>query len=59
MLPTSPRAGESFNAESTAAPTLDSSSDSSDSYTGDDAQRFLQEWRAAKDHYFKATQENG
>ena len=37
----------------------DSSSDSSDSYTSDDAQCFLQEWRAAKDHYSKTTCENG
>ena len=33
--------------------------DSSDSYTGDDARRFLQEWKAAKDHYSEATRENG
>jgi len=32
--------------------------DSSDSYTGDDTRRFLQEWKAAKDHYFEATLEN-
>ena len=37
----------------------DSSSDSSDSYTSNDARCFLQQWRAAKDHYSKATQENG
>ena len=37
----------------------DSSSDSSDSYTGDDARRFLQEWKAAKDRYSEATRENG
>ena len=33
-------------------------SDSSNSYNGDDARRFLQEWRAAQDYYFEATQEN-
>ena len=38
---------------------LDSSSDSSDSYTSDDARCFLREWRAAKDRYSKATQKNG
>ena len=36
----------------------DSLSDSSDSYNGDDARRFLQEWRAAKDRYSEATREN-
>ena len=59
LPPPPPRAGEPSNAESTAAPMLDSSSDSSDSYTSDDARRFLQEWRAAKDRYSKATRENG
>ena len=38
---------------------MDSSSDSSDSYNGDDTWCFLQEWRAAKDCYSKATQDNG
>ena len=38
---------------------LDSSSDSSNSYNGDDARRFLQEWRATKDHYSEVTRENG
>ena len=33
--------------------------DSSNSYYGDDARCFLQEWRAAKDCYFEATWENG
>ena len=33
-------------------------SDSSDSYNSDDAWRFLHEWRAAHDHYSKATREN-
>ena len=37
----------------------DSSLDSSDLYTSDDARRFLQEWKAAKDHYSEATQEYG
>ena len=50
-----PRAGEPFDAASSA---LDSSSDSSNSYNGDDAWRFLQEWREAHDRYFKATREN-
>ena len=35
------------------------SSDSSDSYNGDDARRFLQEWRAAQNRYSEVTQENG
>ena len=51
-----PRAGEPSNAVS-SAPT--SSSDSSDSYNGDDARRFLREWRVAQNRYSKATQENG
>jgi len=38
---------------------LASSSDSSDSYNGDDARRFIREWRAAQNRYSKATQENG
>ena len=54
-----PRADEPSSADSAAAPTLDSSLDSSDSYNGDDARRFLQKWRAAKDHYSEATWENG
>ena len=54
-----PEAGEPSNAASAAMPVLDSSLDSSDSYTGDDAQCFLQEWRVAKDRYSEATQENG
>jgi len=32
--------------------------DSSDTYNGDDAQHFLQEWRMAKDHYSEATWKN-
>ena len=34
------------------------SNHSSDSYTDDDAQHLLREWRAAKDRYSEATQEN-
>ena len=37
----------------------ESSRDSSDSYTSDDAQHFLREWRAAKHRYSEATRENG
>lgn len=37
----------------------DSSSNSSDSYNGNDARCFLQEWRVAQDRYSKVTQENG
>ena len=33
--------------------------DSSNSYNGDDTWHFLWEWRAAQDHYSKATWENG
>ena len=36
-----------------------SSSDSFDSYNGDNTRHFLQEWRVIKDRYSKATQENG
>ena len=36
-----------------------SSSDSSDSYNSDDAQRYLQEWRMAQNHYSEATWEIG
>jgi hypothetical protein len=38
---------------------LDLSSDSSDSYNGNDAHRFLREWRAAQDRISKVTRENG
>ena len=58
-LPPPPEAGKPSNAASTTISALDSSSDSSDSYTGDDAWRFLQDWRAAKDCYSEATRENG
>ena len=37
----------------------DSSSDSFNSYNGDDARHFLQEWRVAQGRYSEATQENG
>ena len=50
-----PRAGEPSDATSSAPA---SSSDSFDSYDGDDAWRFLREWRAAQDHYFEVTREN-
>ena len=36
-----------------------SSSDSFNSYDGDDARRFFREWRAAEDHYSKAILNNG
>ena len=36
-----------------------SSSDSSDSYNGDDTRRYLHEWRMAKNHYSEVTWENG
>ena len=51
-----PRAGEPFDAVSSAPA---SSLDSSDSYNGDDARRFLREWRAAQNRYSEVTQENG
>jgi len=35
------------------------SSDSSNSYNGDDARRYLHEWRMAQNHYSEATWENG
>ena len=38
---------------------LASSSDSSDSYNGDDAWLYLHEWRMAQNRYFKVTWENG
>ena len=51
-----PRVGETSNTVSSAPA---SSSDSSDSYNGDDARRFLREWRAAQNRYSEATQESG
>ena len=35
------------------------SSDSSDSYNGDNAQHYLHEWRMAQNRYSKVTWENG
>ena len=51
-----PRAGKPSDAASSA---LASSSDSSNSYSGDDARCFFQEWRAAEDRYFDTIQNNG
>jgi hypothetical protein len=36
-----------------------SSSDSTNSYKGDDARRFRREWNVANDRYFEATRQNG
>ena len=51
-----PRAGKPSNA---AFSTPASSSDSSNSYNGDDARCYFQEWRVAKDRYSKAIWKNG
>ena len=51
-----PRAIKPSNVVSSAPA---SSSDSSDSYNGDDARHFLQEWRAAQNRYSEVTRENG
>ena len=51
-----PRAGGPSGAASSVPA---SSLDSSDSYTGDDARRFLHEWRMAQNRYSKVTWENG
>ena len=51
-----PKASEPFDAVSSAPA---SSSDSSDSYNGDDARCFLREWRTAQNRYFEVTRENG
>ena len=51
-----PRASGPSNAASSV---LASSSDSFDSYNGDDARRYLHEWRMAQNHYSKVTWENG
>ena len=51
-----PRAGEPSDAASSAPA---SSSDYSDSYNGDDARRFLHEWRMTQNRYAEATWENG
>ena len=50
-----PRAGGPSDAASSMPA---SSSDSSDSYNGDNARRYLHEWRMAQNHYSKATWEN-
>ena len=55
LRPLSRASGPSNAASST--PTL--SSDSFDSYNGDDARRFLREWRAAQNRYSEVTWENG
>ena len=51
-----PRAGGPSDATSSV---LASSSDSSDSYNGDDARRYLHEWRMTQNCYSEATWENG
>ena len=50
-----PRAGGPSDATSSMSA---SSSDSSDSYNGDDARRYLHEWRMAQNRYSEATWEN-
>ena len=50
------RAGEPSDVVSS---TPSSSSDSSDLYNGDDARRFLWEWRVAQNRYSEVTRENG
>ena len=42
-----------------ASSILASSSNSSDSYNGDDARRYLHEWRMVQNRYSEATWENG
>ena len=49
------RAGGPFDAVSSIPA---SSSDSSNSYNGDDAWRYLHEWRMAQNRYSEATWEN-
>ena len=51
-----PRAG-GFSGAASSAPA--SSSDSSYSYNGDDARRYLHEWRMAQNRYSEVTWENG
>ena len=51
-----PRTGKPADAASSAPA---SSSDSFNSYNGDDARRFFREWRAAEDYYSKAIWNNG
>ena len=55
LCPLSRAGGPSDAASSVPA----SSSDSSDSYNGDDARRYLHEWRMAQNRYSEATWENG
>ena len=43
----------------TASSVPTSSSDSSDPYNGDDARRYLHEWRMAQNRYSEVTWENG
>ena len=50
-----PRTGKPSDAASSAPA---SSSDSSNSYNGDDAWRFFREWRAAEDRYSEAIRNN-
>ena len=50
-----PRAGGPSDAASSI---VASSSDSFDSYNGDDARRYLHEWRMAQNHYSEVTWEN-
>ena len=47
------------NPADAASSMLASSLGSSNSYNGDDARRFLWEWRAAQNRYSEVTQENG
>ena len=47
------------NPADAASSTTASSSGSSNSYDGDDAWHFFQEWRAAEDRYSKAIWNNG
>ena len=51
-----PRTGKPADAISSAPA---SSSDSSNSYNGDDARRFFREWRAAEDRYSEAVRKKG
>ena len=50
-----PRAGGPSNAASSVPA---SSSDSSDSYNGDNSRHYLHEWRMAQNRYFEVTWEN-
>lgn len=59
LCPLSLRADGPSNAAAVASSAPDLSGDSSNSYNDDDAHRYLQEWRMAKDSYSEVTQENG